>query len=76
MNTKDIFSQRLNEAIKASCTNNAALARRTGASGCSVYGWRRGKNMPDGYNVAQLCRALGVSADWLLGIDNEGECEQ
>lgn len=74
MNTKETFAQRLNEAIKASCTNNVALARMIGASGCSVYGWRRGKNMPDGYNVAQLCRALGVSADWLLGLDAEGEC--
>lgn len=74
MNTKNIFSQQLNEAIKASCTTNAALARRIGASACSVAGWRRGKNMPDGYNIAAICRALGVSADWLLGLDAKGEC--
>lgn len=70
-----VFAERLNEAIKACCTYNAALANRVGCSKCAVAGWRRGQNMPDGYNVARLAMALGVSADWLLGLTDINEEE-
>ena len=71
----DLFAERLNEAIDGLGVTNAALARMIGVNQYSVKGWRTGRNMPDGYNVAKLCKALNVSADWLLGLEATGDDE-
>jgi len=32
----------------------------------AVHYWRTGKSIPGGLTLAHLCRALKVSADWIL----------
>ena len=32
----------------------------------AVHNWQTGKYIPGGLSLAQLCRALKVSADWIL----------
>lgn len=68
----ELFANRLNETIEALGVSTAEIARMVGVNQYSVKGWRTGRNMPDGYNVAKICKALNVSADWLLGLDEEG----
>ena len=65
----ELFAERFNEAITALGTTNAELARMIGVNQYSVKGWRTGRYMPDGYNIAKICKALNVSADWLLGLE-------
>jgi len=37
----------------------------------AVSKWERGENAPDITILAQLCKVLGVSVDWLLGLHEE-----
>ena len=36
-----------------------------------LYGWLKGEFMPDAVNLALLCASLDVSADYLLGLENQ-----
>lgn len=51
--------------------NQTELADRIGYSGKAVSAWERGVNAPTGNAILELCRALNVSADWLLGTKGE-----
>lgn len=44
------------------------LADRAGAVASAVSHWETGRRTPDADNLRCLCVALGVSADWLLGL--------
>ena len=70
------FVAHLNEIMNALGLRNVEVARMIGVSSCSVAGWRKGRIMPDSYNLAMLCKAFGVSADWMLGIELEDEEEE
>ena len=37
---------------------------------CSVSNWVRGITLPTSYSLERLCRYLGVSADYLLGLSD------
>ena len=47
------------------------LADRIGYSGKAVSAWETGVNAPTGDAIRELCRALGVSADWLLDVKGD-----
>ena len=47
------------------------LADRIGYSDKAVSAWECGVNAPTGDAIRELCRALGVSADWLLDVKGE-----
>lgn len=47
------------------------LADAIGYSYKAVSAWECGVNAPTGDAVRELCRALGVSADWLLDVKGE-----
>ena len=32
--------------------------------------WERGKSQPDIGAIVRICRVCGVSADWLLGLED------
>lgn len=44
------------------------LGDAIGASGQSVSQWEAGRSLPNATNLFALSRALGKSADWLLGL--------
>jgi DNA-binding transcriptional regulator LsrR (DeoR family) len=49
------------------------LAEALDISRSTVTGWLRYGKLPDAYMLAQICRELACSADWLLGLDTRGE---
>ena len=47
------------------------LADRIGYSYKAVSAWETGVNAPTGDAIRELCRAMGVSADWLLDVKGD-----
>ena len=47
------------------------FAKRVGVSLQLIYRWENGLGMPDIRNLVKLCKALNVSADFLLGLQYE-----
>lgn len=68
--------QRLKQAREARGLSQgglaAALAERTGEAltQSAVSYWESGKNLPATETLRELCAVLGVSADWLLGLED------
>ncbi len=58
---------RLAEAINSSAMSLAELSRRTDIPYTTIQEYARGV-MPTAARLGLLCRALGVSADVLLGL--------
>ncbi len=46
----------------------ASLAEKVGQQPSVVSHWETGERAPESYNLAALCKALGASADRILGI--------
>lgn len=73
---KNPFAQRLKQAREARGLSQnglaTALASRTGGdlTQSAVSYWESGKNLPTTEMLRELCALLGVSADWLLGLDD------
>lgn len=51
--------------------NERELADAIGYSYKAVSAWECGVNAPTGDAIYELCRALDISADWLLGLRGE-----
>ena len=47
------------------------FAKRVGVSLQLIYRWENGHGMPDIRNLVKLCKALNVSADFILGLQFE-----
>jgi len=65
-----LFRDRLREAMRSSGSNQSALARAAGVDHSTVSQILSGAGtrMPNAQVVAECALALGVSADWLLGL--------
>ncbi len=70
-----LFRTRLAEAIRARGTNQSALSRRIGVdrSTLSQLLKDQGARLPNAQVVGECAAALGVSADWLLGLTDRPE---
>ncbi|MEM1236624.1 MAG: helix-turn-helix transcriptional regulator [Pseudomonadota bacterium] len=70
-----VFRQRLTQAIDAANTNQSALSRETGVDRSTISQLLRddGPRLPGAQLVAECATALGVSADWLLGLSDRPE---
>jgi transcriptional regulator with XRE-family HTH domain len=44
------------------------LAEKVGVSHAAISGWERGRSHPDSEALFALARALGTSADYLVGL--------
>ena len=66
-----MFSQRLKELRKLRGLSQAALSQLLGVSQQAVGKWETGRSTPDPQTVAAIAAELGVSADYLLGVDGE-----
>jgi transcriptional regulator with XRE-family HTH domain len=66
----DLFRARLSEAMRLRATNQSALARAIGVDRSTVSQLLKGPGarLPNAQVVGECARALGVSADWLLGL--------
>ena len=69
------FRARLGDAMRERKVNQSALARRVGVdrSTISQLLTGRGARLPNAQVVAECAAALGISADWLLGLTDRPE---
>ena len=68
MTVDKAFPERLTETMKQTGIAPTELARKIGCSRWAVFQWKKGTNFPTAFYLAKLCRALNVSADYLLGL--------
>jgi len=71
----DLFRRRLAQAMEQRGTNQSALARAAGVDRSTVSQLlsEATARLPNGQLVAECAAALGVSADWLLGLTDRPE---
>lgn len=62
------FKDRLEELRKGKTQKE--FAELIGFPKNTYTNWARGIRQPSAENIAQICTRLGVSADWLLGLDS------
>ena len=70
-NLYDIFSKRLEEAIWDTKASSHQVANAGVCSYEQLRTYIRGERLPGTIILAELCKYLNVSADWLLGLSNE-----
>lgn len=67
------FAKRLNLAMKMLDMNPVMLSLKTGMSPRMIRNYRKGQYQPGAYSVKLIAKALGVSIDWLLGIEDDAK---
>ncbi len=67
------FADRLNNTLQSQGMSQSQLAARLGISRSTLTGWLRYGKLPDGVLLARVCDELGISADWLLGMQTQAE---
>lgn len=77
MDNKGVFAQRLREARQKKKMTQAELAERINASPATISAYehedsQKGKN-PSLSNAQDIALVLGVSLDWLCGIEEKAE---
>ena len=68
------FAHRLRVAIAVADMTPNALSEMTGINNTSIYDYVHGEHTPTAYRLAQICTALNVDANKLLGI-RRGDAE-
>lgn len=71
MKAKDrlpVFSERLRKITNEQDLSVTALSNLAGIAQPSLSMYLSGDRLPDAEVITRLCRALNVSADWLLGL--------
>ncbi len=68
---KNLFSKRLGALIAESGISKRALAAKLGVSATSISDWTNGKIQPTAENVYLAALYFRVSADYLLGLEDE-----
>ncbi len=69
-----VFRTRLAEAMATRGLNQAELARQTGVDRSTISALlQAGTRLPNAQLAADCARALGISADWLLGLSGRPE---
>ncbi len=67
----DIFSKRLNKLIKENKITRYKLAKDLGVNKQTVIFWCDGVNIPKINYLYDLCVYFGISADYLIGLEDE-----
>ncbi len=64
---------RLDKLLEDLEISNVELARRLGMKDAAISRWRSGSRAPSPDRLAEICRATGLSADEILGLDADRE---
>ena len=64
------FTERLKEARKEEGLTQGQLAAAINTTDDSIFSWEKGRSQPSIENLYALCKALGVSADYLIGLED------
>ena len=67
----DGFHERFNRAMKQKNLTPGIVAIKSGMSERQIRNYQKGQSQPGGYSLKVLAKALGVSVDYLLGIEEE-----
>ena len=68
-----IFQERLLLARRRAGVSQGELAKRTGMYASDISKMERGRMLPTAPRLRRLAEALGVSADYLLGLQEESQ---
>ena len=66
-----IFQERLLLARRRAGVSQGELAKRTGMYASDISKMERGRMLPTAPRLRRLAEALGVSADYLLGLQDD-----
>lgn len=67
----NVFAIRLKDYMETNRWTKAELSRRSNLSKPTVFGYVNGTREPSATAITNICRALGVSSDYLLGLTDE-----
>ena len=67
------FALRLRLIVAAKEMKLLHVAKKAGIDEWSIYKYAHGESLPNAYKIAKLAKALGVSADYLLGIEGDAQ---
>ena len=68
---KEVFAERLQEAMRAKKMKQIDLVNKTGIRKGTVSNYVNGKYAATGANLVSIARALGVTAEWMMGGNDE-----
>lgn len=71
MITLEIIQNRLSEALQQSGMTQTAIANALNIKPTQICSYIKGRKMPALDTFANLCRVLDISADYLLGLEDE-----
>ena len=71
-----IFIERLKELRTEKGLSQKELGQILNTTNSSVCDWERGRSEPNLDTVAQIARYFDVSADYLLGLEDESGAKQ
>lgn len=66
-----MISEKIRELRERAGYSQAQLAKRLNVTRSSVNAWEMGLSMPTTQYVIAMCKLFHVSADYILGIQNE-----
>ena len=69
------LSAKLIELRKAKGWSQEDFAEKIDVSRQAISRWENGTALPDAYNILRISKLFGVSADYLLNEDHEGEID-
>lgn len=67
------FALRLRLIVAAKELKLLHVAKKAGIDEWSIYKYAHGESLPNAYKIAKLTKALGVSADYLLGLEGDAQ---
>ncbi len=67
----DIFTERINEILRNEAIKQSELASSIGIARQCITDYKSGKSFPTIQTLCSLCHALDVSADYLLGLEDD-----
>lgn len=65
---EQIVSKRLKMALEIRNIQQKEFAKKTGLTAVTVSRYVNGGRQPNANNIIVICKTLGISADWLLGL--------
>lgn len=66
-----VFAGRMREAREKRGVGKTEAAKMIGVGETVIRYWENGQRVPNASSLYQICQAYGVSADWLLGLEDK-----
>ena len=71
MQTNKAFAQRLTEALRLKDLSHAVFAKKLGCAKSTITHYCLGLSDPSVAMLIKICKELGESADYLLGLTDD-----